>query len=378
VPLGAFLSGGLDSSAVVAGMTETRQGGVDAICVGIADQGLDERPFARQVAGALGVTLHEEEATPELLGLLPRLAWHLEAPFCDTSVAPTWLVCEGARRHVTVALSGDGGDENFAGYRRTRFDVLEDSLRARMPRWLRRGLVGPLGRAWPRGSWLPQPLRAGTLLENLGGDWLSGYVRSMSRIGEDQVRRILRPEVLPDAPLRTGFEPHAALVEDLDPVSRVLAMDFATWLTDDILVKVDRMSMAHSLEVRVPLLDTDFVTWVAGLDPRAKLRDGRGKMLFREAVRGRVPDAVLDRPKQGFHLPVAGWLRGGLRSRIEDLLAEPTGPAFDLLKANSFARLADEHWAERADRSAELWLLLMTDAFFRHGPASVGPSGMSA
>ncbi len=366
VPLGAFLSGGVDSSAVVTAMREVSEGQVDAVCVGV-DQ-LDERPFAREVAQALGVTLHEEAAVPELLDLLPRLAWHLEQPFGDTSAAPTWLVCEGARRHVTVALSGDGGDENFAGYRRTRYDVLEDAWRARIPGFVRRRLLAPLGRSWPRGSWLPGPLRAGTLLTNLGSDWLDAYVHSLARIPEDRARRLLRPEVRHEGPLRSAFEPHAARAAHLDALSRVQSMDFATWLADDILVKVDRTSMAHSLEVRVPLLDTDFVEWAAGLPTAAKLHRGRGKVLFKRALRGRVPDVVLDRPKQGFHLPVGAWMRTTLRGRLEEVLSDAQGPAFDLVEPARFRRLLDEHLAERADRSAELWWLLSLDAFCRHGP----------
>jgi asparagine synthase (glutamine-hydrolysing) len=181
VPLGAFLSGGVDSSAVVAAMAG-RSRDVDAVCVGILEPGLDERPYAREVASALKVRLHEETAAPELAALLPRLVRHLEAPFADTSAAPTFLVCEAARRHVTVALSGDGGDENFAGYRRTRYDVVEQRWRARLPEGCAAACSGRSGRAWPRGTWLPQPLRAGTLLTHLADDWLGAYVDSMARV----------------------------------------------------------------------------------------------------------------------------------------------------------------------------------------------------
>jgi asparagine synthase (glutamine-hydrolysing) len=367
VPLGAFLSGGLDSSAVVAAMAGARDAGrggtTDAISVGVLEAGLDERPFAREVAAALGVRLHEETADPGLLDLLPRLVRHLDGPFADTSAAPTWLVCAAARRRVTVALSGDGGDENFAGYRRTRYDVLEARWRALLPGPLRRWLLGPLGRRWPRGPWLPGPVRAGTLLTNLADDWLGAYVRSMTRIPEPLVRRLLRPEWLTEAPLRADFEGHASACAELDPLHRVLAMDFRTWLTDDILVKVDRMSMAHGLEVRVPLLDTDFVAFAAGLPGHARLSGGRGKVLLRRAAARRLPRSVLDRPKQGFHLPLAHWLRHELSDRLDAVLADERGPAFDMLVHHRMARLAAEHRAERADRSTELWFLLTLDAF---------------
>lgn len=368
VPLGSFLSGGIDSSAIVAAMSEQASGPVEAVCVGISEDGMDERPYAREVASSLGVTLHEETAVPALLDLLPRLAWHLESPFSDTSAAPSWLVCQGARRHVTVALSGDGGDENFAGYRRTRFDVLEAQWRGRLPALIRHGILGPLGRQWPSGPWMPKPLRAATFLRNLGSDWLDAYIFSMSRIPEEEVRHLFHPEVLSPEPLREAFEPAAAKVADLDPLHRVLAMDMATWLKDDILVKVDRMSMAHSLEVRVPLLDTDFVHYVGGLPVEAKLHGGSGKTLFRQSLRGKLSDSVLDRPKQGFHLPMSRWLRGGLRDQLQSILSEENGPSFDWVQHHRFQRLADEHFAERADRSRELWFLMTLDAFLRSGP----------
>ncbi len=368
VPLGAFLSGGIDSSAVVAAMSQVGGGDVEAVCVGILEQGMDERPFAREVARELSVTLHEEAAAPDLLDMLPRLAWHVEQPFGDTSIAPTYLVCEAARRHVTVALSGDGGDENFAGYRRTRYDVLEDSWRRRIPNALRRGVLGPLGRVWPRGGWVPGPLRAGTLPTNLGGDWLDAYIHSMARIPEARARQWLRDGVVDGAPLRERFVDHARHAEQFSPLSRILSMDVATWLADDILVKTDRMSMAHALEVRVPLLDTDFVQWAAGLPDDAKLADGKGKVLFRKSLRGRVPNSVLDRPKQGFHLPVDRWLATTLRDRLTDVLADRNAATFDLIDPAPFTKMVDEHASGRMDRSTELWFLLMLDAFMRHGP----------
>lgn len=375
VPLGAFLSGGVDSSAVVAAMAGVSGGGaagghgVDAICVGILGGGLDERPYAREVASELGVRLHEETVQADVADLMPRLVAHLDAPFADTSAAPTWLLCAAARRHVTVALSGDGGDENFAGYRRTRYDVLEQRWRARLPGPLRRGLLGPLGRAWPTGTGVPRPLRAGTLLGNLAQDWLGAYVTSLSRVREPVARELLQPGVVDATPLRADFEAHAARYAALDPLHRVLAMDFATWLPDDILVKGDRMSMAHGLEVRVPLLDTDFVSWAAGLPAAARLAHGQGKVLLRQALATRVPPAVLARRKQGFHLPVGQWLRGELRPRLDAVLGERSGAVFGLLQHERCTALVAEHAAGTADRSTELWFLLVLDTFLRQHAA---------
>ncbi len=375
VPLGAFLSGGVDSAAVVAAMGETSNKTIDAVTVGVEAPGMDERGHARMTAGALdNIRLHEETADVSITELLPKLAWHLDQPFADSSAAPTWMVSEAARRHVTVALSGDGGDENFAGYRRTRFDVLEDTIRRRVPEPIGRHVIGPLGRAWPSSPRLPQPLRAGTLLTNVGSDWLDAYIRSMARIPETRARRLLLPDVQTKEPLRSGFEGHAKTAERLDPLSRTLAMDFRTWLADDILVKVDRMSMAHGLEVRVPLLDTDFVTYAAGLPTDAKLRRGRGKRLFRKALRNRIPDQVLDRPKQGFHLPLDSWLTGPLQLRLRALASNKAGPVADYIDLDLLTTSIDEHDQHIADRSSELWFALMLDAFLAHGAQAGRPA----
>ncbi|MGI9450642.1 MAG: asparagine synthase (glutamine-hydrolyzing) [Geminicoccaceae bacterium] len=369
VPLGAFLSGGIDSSAVIKAMTEVDRNPIDAITVGVQAPGMDERSEARAVADNLGdVRLHEETAEPAITELLPRLAWHLDQPFADSSAAPTWLLSEAARRHVTVALSGDGGDENFAGYRRTRYDVLENQVRQLVPEPLGRHVFGPLGRAWPRSPKLPQPLRAGTFLQNVGGDWLDAYIHSMARIPEQRARSLLHPEIAGGEPLRESFLRHAQKVQDHAPLSRVLAMDFRTWLADDILVKVDRMSMAHSLEVRVPLLDTDFVSYTARLPDSAKLNGGKGKQIFRDALRGRIPDRTLDRAKQGFHLPLDAWLNGPLQIKLNALINDRGNPLFDYIDADVFATSMEEHGARVADRSADLWFVLVLDAFLHHGP----------
>lgn len=383
VPLGAFLSGGIDSSAVVTALSRltagsggltggssnpTAGGSVDAVTVGVMGGGLDERPYARELAGLLdNVRLHEEEAAPEVVSLLPRLVWHHDAPFADMSSAPTWLVCEAARRHVTVALSGDGGDENFAGYRRTRYDFLEEKIRRLIPAPLRRHVLGPLGRVWPRSPKIPQIFRAGTLLENLGRDWLDAYIHSLTRIPEATARTLIRKELAPDQPLRASFEHHAAEVEGLDPLSRILAMDFKTWLANDILVKVDRMSMAHSLEVRVPMLDTDFVTYAAKLPNHAKLNGGDGKHLFKKSLRGRVPDSVLDRQKQGFHLPLDDWLNGPLQPALQALIHDRQNPVFDHLDPDMVQGFAKEHARREKNRTTELSFALILDSFLTHG-----------
>ncbi len=379
VPLGAFLSGGVASAAVLKAMTEVSPKTIEAITVGVQAPGMDERHHARMVADKLGrIQLHEERAEPAIADLLPKLAWHLDQPFADSSAAPTWLLSKAARQHVTVALSGHGGDENFAGYRRTRYDVLESRIRQFMPERLGRHVVGPLGRAWPRSPKIPQPLRAGSLLQNVGGHWLDAYIHSMARIPESRARSLLRPEVTSEEPLRESFARYAGKVEHQDPLSRVLAMDFRTWLADDILVKVDRMSMAHGLEVRMPLLDTDFVSYAAQLPDSAKLRGGQGKQLFRDALRGRIPDDTLERPKQGFHLPLDAWLTGPLHLQLKALVHDRSNPVFDYLDPDVVKASMEQHTAQTANRSTDLWFVLIFDAFLKHGAHAPGMAEASS
>ena len=371
VPLGTLLSGGIESAAVTAAMSEKADRTINAITVGTTSDAMDERTRARLTAAALNnVKLHEEEAGVAITQLVAKLAWHFDQPFADSSAVQTWLVSKAAKRHVTAALSGEGGNENFAGYRRTRFDVLEERIRQHVPGTVGRHVLGPLSNVWPRSPVLPQPLRAGAFLRNVGSDWLDAYIHSMARLSEKRARRLLKPDVLTPEPLRTSFEPQARKAEHLDPLSRALSMDFGTWLTDDILVKVDRMSMAHGLEVRVPLLDTDFVNYVAGLPIDAKLRRGQGKYLFRQALRQRIPDHA--HPKQGIHQPLDAWLTGPLQLRLRDLASDQNGPVADYVDLDLLSTSIEDHAQQNADRSAELWFVVMLDAFLRQGAQTTG------
>jgi asparagine synthase (glutamine-hydrolysing) len=375
VPLGAFLSGGIDSSAVVAAMAGApgagaRGGpGVDAICVGIPAGGLDERPFARTVASELGVRLHEELAEADVAELLPRLVAHLDAPFADTSAAPTWLLCAAARRHVTVALSGDGGDENFAGYRRTRYDVLEQRWRARLPAGLRRGVLGPLGRAWPAGPGVPRPLRAGTLLGNLAEDWLGAYVTSMARVRESTARELLRP----------------GLVDARAAARRLRARGLALRGSRPAAPRAGD-GLRHLAARRHPGQGRPHVDGARPRGARAAARHGLRDLGRGPAGRG----AARARAGQGPAAARAGDPRARRRARAAQAGLPPAGgpvaarraasaarrgarrrrgPAFEWLVPERCAALAAEHAAGRADRSTELWFLLVLDTFLRQPAA---------
>lgn len=359
VPLGCFLSGGVDSSAVVAAMVDALGTSIDAVTVGFEDARFDERGAARSVAAHLGITPHEEvvESDPSVLD---DVAKTFDEPHADPSDLPTWLLCRATRRHVTVALSGDGGDERFGGYRRYAFDRFENRIRAIVPGPLRRLLFGPLGGVLPKGDRLPRPLRAKTLVSNLARDPVEAYFRSVARIAPEEAERLLAPDLLRECDgWRTveRFREIDARRGLKDPLFRIRALDLETWLPDDILAKVDRASMAHSLEARVPILDHPLVEFASSLPSDLLIRGGRTKAVFKHALRRTIPDEILDRPKQGFDLPVAAWLDGPLRSEL-DALVHPGSPLEGTLDLARARTLLDEHRGGRRNRLAELWTIL--------------------
>jgi asparagine synthase (glutamine-hydrolysing) len=378
VPLGAFLSGGIDSGTIVSFMSQALAGPVRTHTVGFADRATDERADAAAVARALGTDHRETEVRPCLEDVLPRIAWHLDEPFADPSSVPTWYVSRETRQRVTVALSGDGGDELFAGYG-TRYatHLLEEKVRRGLPGPLRNALFSPLARIWPRSPRLPRPLRLSTILANLAVDgdrafyqdrrhlplWMSGKL-----FGEDL--RTRRRQFDPFAAL----EPHLARAPKGDPLARALYLDLKTWLADDGLVKVDRMSMAHALEVRCPLLDHRVIELAARVPSHLKLRGGRTKLLLRKVAERRLPAEILARPKRGFAPPVSRWLREDLRDLSRDLLLAPDALARDLFEVPEVARLLEDHRTQRLDAGWALWTLLMLEVWNREVLRGAGRS----
>src|SRR6266853_5817577 len=323
VPLGAFLSGGVDSSAVVASMARQSARPVVTTSVGFAESTHSELEHARAVAEALGTEHHALVVKPDAMADLPRLVWHLDQPFADSSALPTYYVSRAARERVTVALSGDGGDEIFAGYQR-RYGIhrLENRLRTMIPGPIRRGVLAPLARIYPRSDRIPRPLRLKLVMSNLGRSFERAYFRDMSLFLDEERQARCSSEFLDQVRQRDPFEAfsrHFDRVRDADPLSRVLYVDFKTWLANDILVKVDRMSMASSLEVRAPLLDHKIVEFAATLPPELKYRGRVSKFLLKRHLAPRLPGLDVNRPKQGFSLPLGAWLRGELRDTARDL-----------------------------------------------------------
>lgn len=362
VPLGAFLSGGVDSAAVVSSMTSL--GHRPLTCtIGSASQAHDERSDARRVAEWCRTDHREEIASPDVLRDLDRIAWHCDEPLADASALPTLMVSCMARKHMTVALSGDGGDECFAGYeRRYLFEQREQRARDLIPPWIRRGLLGPLGSIWPRGSWLPRPLRAGTVLRNLAAEPAEAFFNTMAPRLAHGHSRLLHRQVLAEVRDHEPVDLFRKLMsecKDLDPVSRAQYVDFHTFLADDVLAKVDRMSMAASLEVRVPLLDHEFVELACRLPVSMKLRGRTGKWIFREAIRERVPAETMTGKKRGFEVPIAEWFRHSARKELTERLLTPRAATKDLLDRKYMERLHQEHLAGYQDHSTQLYTALM-------------------
>ena len=376
VPLGAFLSGGVDSSAVVASMSRASPQPVRTCSIGFDHDGFDETVHARQVARHLHTQHFERRVSADDYALLDTLAGIYDEPFSDSSALPTYRVCELARTQVTVALSGDGGDENFAGYRRYRMHAWESGLRARLPLGLRKPLFGLLGKLYPKADWAPRPLRAKTTLQALARDDVEAYFHTVSTTSVAMRQRLYSARFKQELKGYTAlevFRAHAKKAPTKHPLLLAQYLDLKTWLPGDILTKVDRASMAHSLEVRVPLLDHRLVEWASTLPPSLKLKGGTGKYVFKKALEADLPKEVLYRTKMGFSVPLAAWLRGPLAQRTRDALRDGAVAGCGYFDPVVLDQLWREHASSRADHSATLWKLLMLDAFLRHTqPAASG------
>ncbi len=361
VPLGAFLSGGLDSSAVVAAMSRQQQEPVLANAIGFEYEAYDEMPFSRRVAQHCGARLFEFTVQPELRSLLPRLAWHFDEPFADSSAVPTFYVSQMARRKVTVALSGDGGDESFAGYtRRYWFERLENRLRSALPGFVRTNLIAALARAYPKADWLPRPLRAKTLLTNVSLPPEKAYLNTISIMPEEIRRTLLRREFRANLPRDLAGEWFSALfhaANTRDPVSRAQFVDIHSFLSEDILVKVDRMSMANSLEVRSPLLDQEIVAFAARLPSSFKLKNGVSKYVLKKAMEPYLPQDIIHRKKHGFEMPVAEWFRRELRGFAAEVIFD--GEVDGILDRKGVEAIWRQHQRGVRNHGYALWAVLM-------------------
>ena len=369
VPLGAFLSGGVDSSAVVQAMAALSDGPVNTCSIAFDDPAFNESAFAQQVADRYHTNHRVETVRSDDFGLIDTLARLYDEPFADSSAIPTYRVCELARKHVTVALSGDGGDETFGGYRRYQLHMMEERMRAALPQGVRRPVFGLLGRLYPKADWAPRVLRAKTTFQGMARSSVEAYFHSMSLIREPMRSRLYSPALkaqLAGYSAYEVFDRHARRAGTDDPLALIQYIDTHTYLVGDINTKVDRASMAHSLEVREPLMDHALVEWAATLPSSLKLRGSNGKAFFKKAMEARLPNDVLYRPKMGFSVPLARWLRGPLRQRMRSALLDGPVLAGGWLNPAVVRDLVEQHEAGRYDHSTPLWSLLMFDAFLRN------------
>ena len=368
VPLGAFLSGGVDSSAVVQAMAGLSNEPVNTCSIAFDDPAYNESEFAKMVADRYRTNHRVETVSSDDFDLIDTLAHLYDEPYADSSAIPTYRVCQLARKHVTVALSGDGGDETFGGYRRYKLHMLEEKMRASLPEGVRKPVFGLLGRLYPKADWAPRVFRAKTTFEGMARNSVQAYFHSMSLIREPLRSRLYSSSFkaqLGGYSALDVFERHAKRANTEDPLALIQYIDTHTYLVGDINTKVDRASMAHSLEVREPLMDHELVQWVATLPSSLKLKGSEGKYLFKKAMEPHLPQDVLYRPKMGFAVPLARWFRGPLRQRVRNSLLD--GPMFEggWLNQGVVRQLVEEHEAGTRDHGTPLWTLLMFDAFLR-------------
>ncbi|MEJ2147343.1 MAG: asparagine synthase (glutamine-hydrolyzing) [Acidobacteriota bacterium] len=357
VPLGAFLSGGVDSSLVVAGMGA----GAHAFSIGFDDSTYNELPWARRVAEHLHVKHSTDVLSAHVEDLFDRLMPFMDDPIGDFSIFPTYLVSRHARREVTVALSGDGGDELFGGYETYLAQEWEGRWN-RIPRLLRSGMLEPAVRRLP-----PQEAKKGLVnkalrfVEGLEHDHSLGHARWRLFVGEAMRKQLFTPEALRQmpSPVDTHLTRLATRTEHLSDVDRALYLDFKSYLVDNCLVKMDRMSMAVSLEARVPLLDKEVVELAFRVPSRLKVNSGKTKILLKRIASRHVPEECVYRPKEGFSIPIKTWLKAECRPLMEDLLSTDQLGAEGIFDASVAERLKQEHLSNRANHSHILWTMMV-------------------
>ena len=369
VPLGAFLSGGVDSSAVVATMAGLSNEPVNTCSIAFDDPAFNEAEFARTVAERYHTRHHVETVKSDDFDLIDTLARLYDEPYADSSAIPTYRVCQLARQRVTVALSGDGGDETFGGYRRYRLHLMEERMRAAVPEGVRKPLFGLLGRVYPKADWAPRVLRAKTTFEGMARNSVEAYFHSVSILRGPMRDQLFSPaftKALGGYDAQQVFDGHAARADTDDPLALIQYLDLKTYLVGDINTKVDRASMAHSLEVREPLMDHELVDWLATLPSSLKVRGQEGKYLLKKAMQPLLSDDILYRPKMGFSVPLARWFRGPLKQRVRDAVLGPRLAATGWFNRPYLAHLIETHQSGARDYSAPLWTLLMFEAFLRN------------
>jgi asparagine synthase (glutamine-hydrolysing) len=364
VPLGAFLSGGVDSSAVVALMAEVSKSAVQTCSIGFDEGKLDETAYADQIAKRFATDHRSLIVAADDFAAIDTLADAFDEPFADASALPTWRVCQLARETVTVALSGDGADEALAGYRRYKFQAAEERVRGMLPAGLRGPVFGALGEYYPKADWAPQKFRAKSTFQSLARDGAEAYARAVGVTPEE-----IRGQFYTDSFTRSlqGHRAEDRYVETMrnapadEALDRAQYADMKHWLPGDILTKVDRTSMAVSLEAREPLLDYRLVEFAASLPVSMRIRGGEGKWILKKAMEGHLPHDILYRPKMGFVTPVSAWFRGPLYRDAEALVTKSRLVDTGWVKADWLAKAVRDHKSGLADHGRLIWQLVMLD-----------------
>jgi asparagine synthase (glutamine-hydrolysing) len=387
VPLGAFLSGGVDSSAVVAAMARQSAEPVNTCSIAFDDPAFNETAFAQMVADRYKTNHFVETVRSDDFDLIDTLAHLYDEPYADSSAIPTYRVCQLARKRVTVALSGDGGDEALGGYRRYRMHLMEERMRSALPVGLRQPLFGLLGRMYPKADWAPRVLRAKTTFEGMARSSVEAYFHSVSIFRGPMRDQLFSPALkreLAGYDAQEVFNRHAARAGTDDPLALIQYLDVKTYLVGDINTKVDRASMAHSLEVREPLMDHPLLEWLATLPSSLKVQGQEGKYIFKKAMEPQLPNDVLYRPKMGFSVPLARWFRGPLKQRVRDAVLGERLAGTGWFNRSYLEHLVRDHQSGAKDYSAPLWTLLMFEAFLRNAgdtaprPMASQPLGVPA
>lgn len=368
VPLGSFLSGGVDSSAIVALMSGLQEDPVNACSIGFDIKEFNETDFAIEVAERYKADHRIEIVNQDDFDLVDKLAALYDEPYADSSAMPTYRVCELARKHVTVALSGDGADELFAGYGRYRWHMNEEKVRQILPLNLRKAVFKPLGALYPKLDWAPKFLRAKTTFQSMAMDTVEGYHNSISILRQDERKKLFSKSYIQKLNGYSSlevFRKYQDKVNTLDPMKTAQYLDMKTYLVGDILTKVDRASMAHSLEVRVPFLDHKFVEWGFQVPSEINLEQGVGKKSLKRAMEPYLPHDVLYRKKMGFSIPLAQWFRGPLKEKLYNGLLSEQMEKCGYFDMSQLRKLIDQHVKGLKDNSAPLWTLMMFESFMR-------------
>lgn len=379
VPLGAFLSGGVDSSAVVAMMAGMSDGPVNTCSISFGDPKYNESEYAREVAERYQTNHRVEQVDPDDFDLVDTLAALYDEPYADSSAMPTYRVCQLARKSVTVALSGDGGDENFGGYRRYRWHMNEEKIRSLMPLGIRRPVFSVAGKLYPKADWAPRIFRARTTLQALGRSSVEAYFHTVSIMDDDMRGKLFSESFrreLQDYQAIEVLQYHANRAPVQDGLSLIQYLDMKTYLPGDILTKVDRASMAHALEVREPLLDHPMMEWLAGLPENYKLKGQEGKYILKKSLEPYLSDSILYRPKMGFAIPLSSWFRGPLKTKLRQMVLGSRLAQTGFFNTSFLKHMVDQHQSGMRDYSSPLWSVLMFDSFLglaERGASKVGP-----